>query len=100
MYAEINNNGRLNVKLSFDDIEDQPQRQQRYEDAARRLSTCTKSSLNPLNLDTKSMTVLSLEIGLANTNGLLHYAQDCDFAVKHLLAELPAVYARRRQLSI
>lgn len=94
LYAEINNNGRLNIKLSFDGIEASTRFETHAQAVGKIAATIDAGRVNPCNTSDQSMTIASADIGLSVDAGLLAYMEGIDFTRGKLLPILKAIYAR------
>lgn len=94
-YAEINNNGRLNVKITFEDCEDDGSRQSLFHDTEqlllRELGIGSKD-IHAYNGGSSTMTISSLDIGLDVEGGGLQYRETKEHTTKSLIGYLKKLY--------
>ncbi len=87
-YAEINNNGRLNCKVSFNGCQTPEERQMVYNAARQFLEhNLGVHNFRSYRVRDKTMTMVSLDIGLNVENGYLKYQADAQDTI-HQLATL------------
>jgi len=95
-YAEINNNGRLNVKIAFGGWETDTDRQALYQQTMQLLQNALGVGNNAIcayNEGSATMTVVSLDIGLATPHGALEYVYGQGHTVAALIGYLHVLYA-------
>ena len=94
-YAEINNNGRLNVKISFYDCEDDATRQTLYQETIELIEKALDHEVEDIRgygRISKTMTVTSLEIGLFSADDALGYTKDQAYTIGRLKRFLTVLY--------
>lgn len=94
-YTEINNNGRLNVKITFEDRRDDAERRALYEETVTLLKKALADEAKDIrgyNPGSKTMTVLSIDIGLSASDGALEYRYGQGYTVGKLRHFLEVLY--------
>lgn len=94
-YAEINNNGRLNVKITFEDCKDDVERRTLYEETVALLKKALADEAKDIRRydpESKTMTVLSIDIGLSASDGALGYRYGQGHTVDKLKHFLEILY--------
>jgi hypothetical protein len=95
---EINNNGRLNVKVGFDKTNRADDRQRIIADLIKRVQTMYPAAavlLHEVGRIGTSKTVASFEISLAITENRLRFAKGRESTVDELLRIVHIFYAPR-----
>lgn len=94
-YAEINNNGRLNLKVTFEDCKDNAERRALYEETVALLKkelADEAKDIRGYDPGSKTMTVLSIDIGLSASDGALGYSYGQGYTVDKLNHFLEILY--------
>lgn len=94
-YAEINNNGRLNVKISFGNCETEADRQVLYQQTMQLLLKnlgVGNNEIRAYNAGSATMTIVSLDIGLVTPHGALAYGHAQAYTVNALIGYLQVLY--------
>lgn len=94
-YAEINNNGRLNCKVTFEECTTADERRTLYLDTVHILQETMVGhalGIQPLNPSANTMTIASLDIGLSTPDGALQYNGNAQETLTRLAQFLCAFY--------
>lgn len=94
LYSEINNNGKLNVKISFNSCQSDKDRTDLYKQVVSRLIPLVVSDkdIHPINNSSSTMTVASIDIGLSVNKASLQYTNSQEETVKALMNYLKVLY--------
>lgn len=93
VYAEINNNGTLNVKVAFGNA-GQEDRQRIYHDAVCRINTAIEPepTINPCNEFVGTMTLISLNIEIINDAGAMRFRISINDTIQILKKYIEQIY--------
>lgn len=94
-YAEINSNGTLNLKVTFEDCQSEDERMRVYGDVVRKAETVDKHSecqIHPYFPGTNTMTVCSFNIGLNSIEGAFNHTQGQEYSINQLRRLLESLY--------
>ncbi|MBF0557064.1 MAG: hypothetical protein HQK96_21325 [Nitrospirae bacterium] len=99
-YAEINNNGKLNLKINLDECVDDKKREAIYHNTKEHLQNrlgVSDDKIIKCSLSQGSATIASLDIGLATDKNALQYENDKgkNYTVSLLTKYLTALYSKK-----